>query len=253
MITTRVIPILLLSNGGLVKGKQFKDHQYIGDPINSVKIFNDKEVDEIAILDITASNNNIDYNLLNEISSEAFMPLSYGGGIDSTEQIAKLFQLGIEKIILNSNAFRNPKLVQDAAKVAGSQSIVVSMDVRKNLFGSYEVYIDNAKTKTGFNPVDYAKKMEGLGAGELIISSVDRDGMFTGYDTDLINCVSKSVNIPTVALGGARDVNDLLDVVNSTQVSAVAASSMFLYHGKHRAVLITYPSHSSMQTLFKRE
>lgn len=252
MLRTRVIPTLLLKDGGLVKGKQFKNHKYVGDPINAVKIFNEKEVDELVFLDISATEENRgpDFDLISDIASEAFMPFGYGGGITRVEEIEKIFSLGVEKAIINSSAFYNPQLIADAAKVSGSQSIVVSMDVKKSLFGSYEVYVQNGKQKTKNDPLIYAKKMQDLGAGELIVCAVDREGTEKGYDLQLLDMVSSAVDIPVVGLGGAGSLQDLADAKNQTEVSGLAAGDMFVFHGKHKAVLITYPKYSELEKLF---
>lgn len=254
MLRTRVIPTLLVSDGGLVKGSRFKNHKYVGDPINAVKIFNEKEVDELVFLDISVTQNDRepDFDLLADIASEAFMPFGYGGGVRSLEQIEKLFSLGIEKVIINSEAFFNPQLITAAVDVAGSQSVVVSMDVKKTFFGGYEVYVCNGKKRTKHDPVTYAKKMQSLGVGELILCSIDREGTAKGYDLDLINAVSSAVDIPVVALGGAGNLQDFSDVVNNTPVSAVSAGDMFVFHGKHKAVLISYPKYSDLEVLLQK-
>lgn len=253
MLRTRVIPVLLLKNSGLVKGSQFKNHKYVGDPINAIKIYNEKEVDELVFFDIftTQNTHNINFELIKDIASEAFMPLGYGGGITSIDQIKILFNLGIEKIIINSSAFYRPELITQASLLAGSQSIVVSMDVKKTLLGGYEVYVRNATQRTKIKPVDYAKKMQELGAGELIVCSINNEGMGVGYDVKLLEMVSSSVSIPVVALGGARNISDFSKVINDTHVSAVAAGDMFTFYGKHKAVLITYPECDELNAMLK--
>lgn len=253
MLRTRVIPVLLLQEGGLVKGQQFKNHKYVGDPINAVKIFNEKEVDELVFLDISATDENRepDFDLIADIAGEAFMPFAYGGGVKTVGQVERLFSIGVEKAIVNTGAFLNPDMVKEAVKVAGSQSIVVSMDVKKSLFGSYEVYVNNGKTKTKLDPVTYAKQMQGFGVGELIVSSIDREGTGKGYDIKLLEMVSKSVDIPVIGLGGAGCLQDLADAKNQTDVSGLAAGDLFVFHGKHKAVLITYPKYSDLEKLFK--
>ena len=252
MLRTRIIPTLLLQEGGLVKGKKFKDHKYVGDPINAVKIFNEKEVDELVFLDISATKRkcNPNFDLIADIASEAFMPFGYGGGITNVMQIEKLFYLGVEKVIINSAAFYKPKLINEAAKVSGRQSIVVSIDVKKTLLGGYEVYVENGQVRTKLNPVDYSKKMQDLGAGELILCSIDREGTSKGYDLHLLDVVSNSVEIPVVGLGGANCIQDLADAKNQTAVSGLAAGDMFVFHGKHKAVLITYPKYSELEVLY---
>ena len=254
MLRVRVIPTLLLKNGGLVKGQRFKKHKYVGDPINAVKIFNEKEVDELVFLDISATPNKREpnFDLIADIASEAFMPFAYGGGITSIKQIEKLFSLGVEKVIINSGAFHNPQLVCDASQLAGSQSIVVSMDVKKTLLGGYEVFVENGRVRTKQTPVEYAKKMQNLGAGELIVNAIDREGTAKGYNIELLEKVTSSVDIPVVALGGAGKLQDFSDAVNQTHISAVAAGDLFIFHGKHKAVLITYPEYSELEQLFKK-
>ncbi len=252
MLKTRVIPTLLLRNGGLVKGTQFKNHRYVGDPINAVKIFNEKEVDELILLDIgaTALEKGPDFDLIMDIASEAFMPVGYGGGITTVAQIERLFNLGIEKAVINTSAFFNPELVREASSVAGSQSIVVSIDVRTNWLGSYEVYVKNGTQRTRNNPVDYARKMRDLGAGELIVCSIDREGTAKGYDLKLLQSICSAVDIPVVASGGAGAIKDFRDAVITAGASGVAAGDMFVFYGKHKAVLITYPSYSELRKLF---
>lgn len=251
MIRTRVIPTLLLKDGGLVKGMHFRSHKYIGDPINAVKIFNEKEADELAFFDISTKRRTIgpDFELLRDIAGEAFMPFSYGGGITNIQQVVKLFSIGIEKVIINTSAFFDSQLISNSSKIAGAQSVVVSIDVRKSLFGKYEVYIDNGTRGTKMDPVVYAMKMQDLGAGELIVCSIEREGTGKGYDFELLGSVASAVDIPVVALGGAGKLQDLAEVLNQTAVSAVAAGDMFVFYGKHKAVLITYPQHAELETL----
>ncbi|HEY4875577.1 MAG TPA: AglZ/HisF2 family acetamidino modification protein [Puia sp.] len=244
----RVIPALLIQKKGLVKSIQFKDHKYVGDPINAVKIFNEKEVDEIVVLDISATSEKRppDINQIREIASEAFMPLGYGGGITTLEEIKTLISSGVEKVILNTAAFYHPELITETAKYVGSQSIVVSIDVKKNFFGKYKVHINNGTKNTGIDPIEYAKKMESAGAGELLLNSIEKDGTFGGYDISLIELISSAVNIPVVAIGGAASVNDFALAVQHG-ASAVSAGSMFVFQRPHRAVLISYPSQEELK------
>lgn len=253
MLKTRVIPILLLKNGGLSKGERFKKHKYVGDPINAVKIFNEKEVDELALLDTSVTNlqGEPNYELIEDIATEAFMPIAYGGGVKNTTQIERLFRCGIEKVIINSEFFYNPNLVSDASRIAGSQSIVVSMDVKKSIFGKYEVFVNNGEHKTGFDPVTYAKMAEKKGAGEIIVTSIDREGTGKGFDLDLLEMIVNSVDVPVVGQGGAGNLNDFKLAVDQAGVSAVAAGNFFTFHGKYKAVLITYPNYSVLENLFK--
>jgi len=251
MLHVRVIPVLLLLNNGLVKTVEFRNPRYIGDPINAVKIFNNKEVDELTFLDINASTkgNGPDFQLLKRISSEAFMPFSYGGGIRNIEDIKQLYGLGIEKIILNSSIINDHSIVSDTSSIAGSSGVVVSIDVKTNLFGNSLVYSFGGKLKTNQDPVEYAKEMEYLGAGEILLNSINHDGKMAGYDLDLISSVSSAVSIPVVACGGAGKLQDFREAINSG-ASAVAAGSMFVYHGKFKAVLLTYPEYKVLSELF---
>lgn len=252
MLRTRVIPCLLLKNSGLVKGVQFKKHRYLGDPINAVKIFNEKEVDELVFLDIGAGISKCppDFELLKDISSEAFMPFAYGGGITSCQEIERLFTIGVEKVILNTAAFLNPQLLKDASEIAGSQSVVVSIDVQKNFFGKYEVVIQSGQKKTKKDPVEYALEVQDKGAGEIYLCSIDKEGTSNGYDQKLIKQVSQVLDIPVIASGGAGCLNDFKSAVNIAGASAVAAGSMFVFHGKLKAVLITYPEYQELTELF---
>jgi cyclase len=249
MLSIRVIPVLLLSGKGLVKTVQFKNPVYVGDPLNAVKVFNDKEVDELIFLDIKATKNNTppDYHLIESIASECFMPVCYGGGITSVEQIRKILNMGIEKVSINSHALDNGKLVREAATEFGSQSIVVSIDVKKKFAGTRKVFSYTRSKVTSLDPVEYAREIEGYGAGELLVTSVDRDGTMTGYDLELMKNIVSSVNIPVIACGGAGDISHFKDVKEVAGVSAVAAGSMFVFHGKHKAVLLTYPDQQELK------
>jgi cyclase len=248
----RVMPCLLLRGTGLVKTIQFKDSTYLGDPRNTIKIFNDKEVDELVLLDITATENQREpnYALLSELASECFMPLAYGGGIRNPAQIEKIFKLGVEKVSINTHAIENPHFITEAARVFGSQSIVVSIDVKQRLTGGYEVYMRNGKQKTGLDPVEFVRRMEDFGAGEILVNSIDRDGTMKGYDLDLIRKVTSAVHIPVIACGGAGSVDDFGRAVKQGGASAVAAGSIFVFHGKHRAVLISFPKRKEIEKVF---
>lgn len=253
MYRTRVIPCLLLKNQGLVKTVKFKAPIYLGDPINVVRIFNDKEVDELVLLDITATieHGKPRVKLISQIASECFMPLAYGGGIRSLEDIRELFGIGIEKVIINSFAVENPSFIREAADQAGSASVVVSIDVKKNLRGKQEVFIHSGTKPTGLDPVKYAQEMEAMGAGELLLNSIDLDGTMDGYDLELIKCVSRAVHIPVVACGGAGSVANLAEAVKEGGASAAAAGSLFVFQGRHRAVLISYPGPQELKKAFK--
>ncbi|MDX1685590.1 MAG: AglZ/HisF2 family acetamidino modification protein [Saprospiraceae bacterium] len=248
----RVIPVLLLRDGGVVKSVRFKDHTYIGDPLNAVRIFNEKEVDEIAVIDIgaTIQNSLPDFDLIKQIAGEAFMPMSYGGGITEIEHIRRVINNGVEKVILQNAALSDPGLIREAAGQFGSQSIIVCLDVKRNWWGRYEVRSKNGRKKWKGTPQDWAIRMEDAGAGELIIQSVDRDGTMKGYDHHLQGMISNVVNIPVVALGGANSLDDM-KACKQAGASAVAAGSFFVFQGPHRAVLISYPKRSELLEAFK--
>lgn len=249
MLKTRVIPTLLLKNNKLVKTKQFKNASYIGDPINAVKIFNDKEVDELLILDMTASSRGcIDYEFLARVNKEAFMPLAYGGGIKCQEDARKIFNLGYEKIVLNTSIIDNPSLVREIVSVSGSQSVVVCIDVYKNFFGTYRVFDYRKSLITKLNPIEWLLTCQNNGVGEVIVNSVNHDGMMNGFDLDLIKNMAAVADVPLVASGGASCVHDFLNA-KKCGASAVAAGAMFVYYGSHRTVLITYPDKDELITL----
>ena len=249
VLQTRVIPCLLLSNKGLVKTVKFKDPKYVGDPINAIRIFNEKEVDELVFLDIdaTKTNRKISMALIAQIASECFMPLAVGGGISSLEEAKEIMNTGVEKIVINSSAVSNPGLISSVAKVFGSQSVVASIDAKKKLFGNYEVMTHGGSKPTGLNPAEWAQQLESLGAGELFINSIDKDGTMQGYDLELISKVAELISIPVIACGGAGKLEDFGDAVKNSKVSAVAAGSMFVFYGPHRAVLINYPNRNELE------
>lgn len=249
----RIIPVLLIKDGGLYKSVKFKDYKYVGDPINAVKIFNEKEVDEIVILDITATKEKRapNLNLIKEIAGEAFMPLAYGGGVTTISQVKDILFQGVEKIVFNKSALVNEDLIKETAKRFGSSSTVVSIDTKANLLNKKYVYSDNGTKNTHLNIIDFAQRMEKLGAGEIFLNSVDRDGTYKGYDIELIKKVSSSVSIPVIACGGAKDEDDLVRAINEGGASASAAGSLFVYKGVHRAVLINYPDWNKIQEKIK--
>lgn len=251
MLATRVIPTLLLRNNGLVKGCKFKNHKYVGDPINAVKIFNDKEVDELIFLDITATYEGRppNYSLLADIASQAFMPFGYGGGLNNIHDIEKLFRLGIEKAIINTAAENNMSFVREASRIAGAQSIVVSMDVKRSLLGKYQVITRSGQYNTKMDPIEFALRSEDNGAGEIMLCSIDREGTGNGYDEELIERIASAVTVPVIASGGAANLEHFRGAVEHG-ASAVAAGDMFIFHGKHKAVLITYPEYTTLESLF---
>jgi len=255
MLKVRIIPCLLLKGRGLVKTVKFGDPKYIGDPINAVKIFNDKEVDELIFLDIgaTLEGRSPPVKLISEIAGECFMPLSYGGGLKDLDDIKAIFNLGVEKVIINSYAVDNPHFINEASKLYGSQSIVVAVDVKKRSKDKYEVFSRGGRKKTGLDPVEHAKKMERLGAGEIFLNSIDRDGTKEGYDIELIKRITEAVSIPVIVCGGAGKIEDFVDAVKKGGASAVAAGSLFVFHGKYRAVLISYPAIDELTHAFSTE
>jgi imidazole glycerol-phosphate synthase subunit HisF len=254
MFLPRLIPVLLLKGKGLVKTVKFKDPKYIGDPINAVKIFNDLKADELVFLDITASKEGrtVSVDLVKDIGDEAFMPFGVGGGINDIKQIELLLKAGAEKVVINTNAVHKPGLVDEAAKIFGSQSIVVSIDAKKNLFGKYGCWIKDGSENAKIDPIEFAKKAEDLGAGELIINSIDLDGMMTGYDIELIKSIADIVSVPVVACGGAGNLEHIRRAYSEGNAHALAAGSMFVFHGPRRAVLINYPSKSELKQLFDK-
>jgi cyclase len=244
---------LLYKNKGLVKGIKFKDHLYVGDPINAIRIFNDKEVDELILLDIDATKTSCapDFSMITEVASECFMPLAYGGGIKSLSDVKRILSLGVEKVVINTAAVTESGLIEAIASNFGSQSVVVSVDVKRNLWGKREVYIESGKKNTHLDPIVFSKKMQDAGAGELMINSIERDGMMNGYDVQLIQDVAKAVTIPIIACGGAGSVNHFAEVLTEGAASAVAAGSFFVFQGPHRAVLISYPENHAIIELIR--
>lgn len=250
MKRTRVIPVLLLKNHQLVKTTCFRDEVYVGDPINALKIFNEKEVDELAIVDIDAAKNPApDFDYIEKLVSECFMPLAYGGGVKTIEHARKLFALGVEKVILGASAFLQPELVKAIAEEYGAQSVVVSVDVKKDWLNRNRVFISNGKRNTGKDPLEYALHMESIGAGEILLQDIDREGTATGFNLPLIESVAKGLEVPVIALGGAGKVEDFSLAVKAG-ASAVAAGRLFVFKGPHKAILISYPSTAELTRTF---
>lgn len=244
MIGKRVIPCLLLSGNRLVKTRQFKNPVYLGDPVNATRIFSEKEVDEIAILDIDASRLGLEpnYELIAEIAGECFMPTTYGGGIRTLEQVRRLIRSGVEKVVINSSAYESTNLIADAVKVFGSQAIVGGIDVLRANDGKLKLMARSATTNTGVELLAHVDRLTSAGVGEIFVNSIDRDGEMTGFDLDLIRLVANNVSVPVVACGGAGTVAHLRQAVSDGGASAVAAGGMFVFFGKYRAVLINYPA-----------
>jgi len=255
MLHPRIIPCLLVHNKGLVKTTKFKDHKYVGDPINAVKIFNEKEVDELIVLDIdaTAEGREPDYKMIENLAVECRMPFCYGGGIKTVGQAHRIFSLGVEKIAISSSAIENPAIVTSMAERVGRQSVVVVLDVKKKKLSSkYGLWTHNGSRNTGKNPADFAAEMEKMGAGEIVINSIDNDGVMKGYDLQLLQKVRDSLSIPMTVLGGAGTLEDIGNVIHKHGIIGAAAGSLFVFKGKYRAVLISYPGKAEKGTLIKK-
>lgn len=255
MLRPRIIPCLLVKNGGLVKTVQFARPKYVGDPINAVRIFNEKEVDELIVLDIdaTVQRREPDYRLIKHLAAECRMPLCYGGGVKTVEQIQKIISLGVEKVAVSSAAVSTPELISVAASRVGSQSIVVVMDVKTTGLssGCYELFTHNGTQSIGLHPVDVAKRVEALGAGEVVVNSIDRDGVMEGYDLELITQVRNAISVPMTVLGGAGTLKDIAALIDMFGIIGAAAGSLFVFKGKYRAVLINYPSRADKDALVR--
>jgi len=253
MLRPRIIPSLLIHDNGLVKTVNFKNPKYVGDPINAVKIFNEKAVDELAVFDIDATvlGKEPNYSLIERLANQSMMPLCYGGGVKTVEQAQRIFSLGIEKIALSSAVLQNPNLITQIAERVGSQSVIVVLDVKKKLLGGYEVYTHNGKKATGVNPFKFVEEAQKLGAGEIVINSIDRDGVMKGYDLDLIAKVREKISLPMTVLGGAGSINDIERVIDAHGVIGVAAGSLFVFKGPYKAVLINYPTQLEKNKIFK--
>jgi cyclase len=254
MYRPRVIPVLLLQNKGLVKSIKFKNHRYIGDPINAVRIFNDLKADELAFIDILATKEKrtISIDFIKNVGEEANMPFSVGGGIRSIEDIRKIIEAGAEKVILNSIAGEDPAFITKAANAFGSSTITVCIDTKKDLFGIEKVWIKAGTKSINSNPFEYARQMEERGAGEIIIQSIDKDGTMSGYDVNMVKKIAESVTIPVVSLGGAGKWADLIEINAQVSLNGIAAGSLFVYHGERHAVLVNYPGTEEILQLFKQ-
>jgi cyclase len=248
MNKTRVIPVLLLRGAGLVKTIKFKHPKYVGDPINAIRIFNEKEVDELVFLDITASSEGRapPFELLKDIAGEAFMPMAYGGGLSNLEQIKTIIGLGFEKVIINTTAYRSMELISEAAAVFGSQSIVGAIDVKSVFWGGYKLYSRGGRQRESVDLVKHLVALERAGVGEIFVNSIDRDGTMSGYDLKLLKQVRACVKVPVVVCGGAAGIDDFVAAVEGGYADAVAAGSLFVFVGPHRAVLINYPERSAL-------
>lgn len=251
MFRPRIIPVLLLKGKGLVKSTNFKDFNYIGDPINAVKIYNDLKADELVFLDINATKENrlISLDFVKKVGEEANMPFAVGGGVKTIQNIRDIISAGAEKVVINTEASINPNFIKEASETFGSSTIVICIDVKKKWLGKEQVWINSGSTATGKDPVQFAKLMQEMGAGELIIQSIEKDGHMKGYDLDLIKRISESVTIPIVALGGAGCLDDLRRAYQDAHATGLAAGSMFVYHGPRKAVLINYIEKNELQKI----
>jgi imidazole glycerol-phosphate synthase subunit HisF len=254
MLRPRVIPCLLIHEGGLVKTVGFANPKYVGDPINAVKIFNEKESDELMVLDIDASASGADpdYKTIAQLAAECRMPLAYGGGVRTAEQAKRIIRLGVEKVAVSAAAMERPTLITDMADAIGRQSVVVVLDVKKKLLGGYEVYTHNGRRATGRSVFDVAREAERNGAGEIVVNSIDRDGAMKGYDLKLAAGVRQSVNVPLSVLGGAGRLEDVAELVTQCGIVGAAAGSLFVFKGAYRAVLINYPQQAQKEELVQR-
>jgi cyclase len=247
MLRPRIIPCLLVHKGGLVKTQGFKDHKYVGDPINAVRIFNEKEADELMVLDIDATVNKVapDFGLIAKLAAECRMPLCYGGGVTSAEQVARIVDMGVEKVAVSAAAVKNPKLLTEMAAAVGRQSVVAVLDVRKRLglfAKGYEVCTHNSKTAHKLDPFELATRFQDAGAGEIAINCVDRDGLMQGYDLELAAQFKQALKVPMTFLGGAGSIEHMGELITRLGVVGAAAGSLFVFKGKYRAVLINYPT-----------
>ena len=251
MFRPRIIPVLLLNDNSLVKSIRFKKFQYIGDPMNAVKLFNEFKADELVFLDISATKEDrlVSLDLVKAVGEEANMPFAVGGGIKSLKDIQEIISHGAEKVILSSHAIKKPTFIKEASNAFGTSTIVVCIDVKKNIFGKQIVYIDNGKISTRIDPVQMAIMAEKQGAGEIIIQSIDRDGLMKGYDLELTKRISENISIPVVALGGAGNFDHLIECYKNTFANAMAGGSFFVFHGPEKGVLISYPDSRSIEEL----
>lgn len=253
MLRPRVIPCLLVHDKGLVKTVRFKDPKYVGDPINAVRIFNEKHVDELTVLDIDASvlKKEPDYQMIEHLAAECRMPLCYGGGVKTADQAQRIFGLGVEKISISSAAVEDPTLVTRIAERVGSQSVVVTIDVKKKLLGGYEVYINNGKKGTGKNPFELAKQVQNYGAGEIVLNYIDNDGVMKGYDLHLAEKMRETITLPLTILGGAGSLDDIGALIDKFGIIGASAGSLFVFKGVYKAVLINYPNTEEKDLLIK--
>jgi cyclase len=253
MVRSRIIPCLLVQNKGLVKTVKFRDSKYVGDPINAVKIFNEKEIDELIVLDINATieNREPNFEMIKNLADECRMPLCYGGGITTSEQAKKIISLGVEKIALSNSALNNIKLCKEIGSIIGNQSVVVIIDVKKKkIFGGYDIYTHNGTKKSKWKLENFVQKLEEIGIGEIVINSIDNDGTMAGYDISLVEIIRKKCSMPLTILGGAGSLNDIKNLISKFKIIGASAGSLFVFKGKYRAVLINYPNRKERKPLY---
>jgi cyclase len=253
MLKPRIIASLLIKDGGLVKTIKFKEPRYLGDPMNAVRIFNEKEVDELAVFDISATlqSNGPNFKMIENLASECRMPLCYGGGITTVEEAQQIFSLGVEKIAISSSAINNPALITELSNKVGAQSVVVVLDVRKNFLGEYSVHTHNGAKSVNVNPFELIKDLQLLGAGEIVLNSIEKDGMMNGYDFSLVEKVRQVTTLPLTVLGGAGSMEDIGKLIEKFGIIGSAAGSIFVYKGKLRGVLINYPNNEEKTKLLE--
>lgn len=255
MLRSRIIPCLLVHKKGLVKTVNFKDPKYVGDPINAVKIFNEKEVDELIVLDIDATKEGRgpDFELIKNLAIECRMPFCYGGGVTTKEQAKKIINLGAEKVALSSAAIHDIQCLKDIGEAVGVQSVVVVIDVKKKLLGGYDIYTHNGTKKSSYKLKDFILELEKIGVGEIVLNSIDRDGVMKGYDLSLIETVRELCNVPLTVIGGAGSLDDIKNLITKYKTIGAAAGSLFVFKGKYKAVLINYPNFSEKSPLYQIE
>jgi imidazole glycerol-phosphate synthase subunit HisF len=253
MLRSRITPCLLVHKKGLVKTVQFKDPKYVGDPINAVKIFNEKEVDELIVLDIdaTVEGRGPDFDLIKNLAIECRMPFCYGGGVTTVEEAKKIVKLGAEKVAISSAAVNDFDILEKIGKAVGIQSVVVVLDIKKKLLGGYEIFINNGKKATGIKVKDFIQKLNQVGVGEIVINSIEHDGKMNGYDIQLIDLARQATDIPLTVLGGAGSYEDIKSIISRYKPIGVSAGSLFVFKGKYKAVLISYPNKQQKQELYQ--
>lgn len=254
MLRSRVIPCLLVHDGGLVKTQKFGAPKYVGDPINAVRIFNEKEVDELVVLDIdaTVQQRGPNFKLIEDLAAECRMPLCYGGGVSNAEQASRIVGLGVEKVAVSAAALDRPEVIAEMAVAVGNQSVVAVLDVKRGMLGGYSVVTHNGTKKHKIEPIGLAIELQGLGIGELVVNSVDNDGQMRGYDLQLAEKIRAAVDIPMTIMGGAGSLDDVQQLISKFGIIGAAAGSLFVFKGKYRAVLINYPTQREKDSLFSQ-